>query len=223
MAPSILVVAEVADGTLTRLSTELATLARALAEASGGTAMGLVVDASPDAAAAELATFLPRVVSVASAAAGAQTWAPLAAAEAARLADEGTTHVLLGATTDGRDVAGELIARLGWGLLANAGGVDLGWRRTRGRGQRARRQGDHAQRLHGTGGPRSPCAPMRRPPRRRPPPGPSSGANPPRRAPCRPSPSWTASPKPARRRRSRRHASSSSAGEASAAPRGSPW
>ncbi len=70
MAPSILVVAEVADGTLTRLSTELATLARALAEASGGSAVGLVVDASPDAAAAELATFLPRVVSVASTAAG---------------------------------------------------------------------------------------------------------------------------------------------------------
>jgi electron transfer flavoprotein alpha subunit len=125
MAPSILVVAEVADGTLTRLSTELATLARTLAEQSGGSAAGLVVDAAPDAAAAELAMYLPRVVSVTSPAAGAETWAPHAAAEAARLAGEGTTHVLLGATNDGRDVAGALVARLGWGLLANAGGI--GW------------------------------------------------------------------------------------------------
>jgi electron transfer flavoprotein alpha subunit len=123
MAPSILVVAEVADGTLTRPSTELATLARTLAEQSGGSAAGLVVDASPDAAATELATFLPRVVSVTSPAASEQTWAPQAAAEAARLVDEGTTHILLGATTDGRDVAGALVAQLGWGLLANAGGV----------------------------------------------------------------------------------------------------
>ena len=123
MAPSILVVAEVADGTLTRLSTELATLARSLAEQSGGSAAGLVVDAAPDAAAAELATYLPRVVSVTSAAAGDQTWAPHATAEAARLAGEGVTHILLGATTDGRDVAGALVGRLGWGLLANAGGV----------------------------------------------------------------------------------------------------
>ena len=148
MAPSILVVAEVADGTLTRLSTELATVARALAEASGGSAAGLVVDASPDAAAAELATFLPRVVSVASTAAGTQTWAPLAAAEAARLVDEGATHILLGATTDGRDVAGELVARLGWGAARERGRRDLGWRWARGRGERARRQGDHAERVH---------------------------------------------------------------------------
>ncbi|HEY4190836.1 MAG TPA: electron transfer flavoprotein subunit alpha/FixB family protein [Candidatus Limnocylindrales bacterium] len=123
MAPSILVVAEVADGTLTRLSTELATLARSLAEQSGGSAVALVVDPSPDGAAAELATYLPRVVAVTSSAAGDQTWAPYAAAEAARLVDEGTTHILLGATTDGRDVAGTLVGTLGWGLLANAGGI----------------------------------------------------------------------------------------------------
>jgi electron transfer flavoprotein alpha subunit len=123
MAPVILAVAEVADGRLARLSAEVATLARTLAAEAGGTVLGLVVDASPDAAAAELATFLPRVVSVASAAAGGETWAPHAAAEIRRLADEGVTHVLLGATTDGRDVAGLLVGLTGWGLLVNASGV----------------------------------------------------------------------------------------------------
>ena len=52
MPATILAVAEVADGALTKLSTEVATLARTLADAAGGTAIGLVVDAAPDAAAA---------------------------------------------------------------------------------------------------------------------------------------------------------------------------
>ena len=33
------------------------------------------------------------------------------------------THVLLGSTADGRDVAGALVGLLGWGLLANASGA----------------------------------------------------------------------------------------------------
>ena len=55
MPATILAVAEVADGALTRLSTEVATLARGLADAAGGTAVGLVVDPAPDAAAGRLA------------------------------------------------------------------------------------------------------------------------------------------------------------------------
>jgi electron transfer flavoprotein alpha subunit len=123
MPPVILAVAETADGALTRLSAEVATLARSLAAAAGGTAVGLVVDVSPAAAAAELAGYLPRVVSVTAPALGGQTWAPQVAAEVGRLADEGVTHVLLGTTADGRDVAGALVGLLGWGLLANASGV----------------------------------------------------------------------------------------------------
>ena len=41
MPPVILAVAEVADGAPTKLSTEVATLARVLAEAAGGQAVGL--------------------------------------------------------------------------------------------------------------------------------------------------------------------------------------
>jgi electron transfer flavoprotein alpha subunit len=120
MAARVLAVAEVADGGLTRMSTEVATLARSLASAAGGDAIGLVVDPEPGAAAEELATYLARVVAVTAPAAGAEAWAPHAAAEVARLVADGTTHVLLGATTDGRDLSGMLVGALGWGLLANA-------------------------------------------------------------------------------------------------------
>ena len=126
MAPRIVAVAEVADGALTKLSAEVATLARTLAEASGGEAIGLIVDPQPDAPAAEFATYLPRVVAVASAASGTETWAPHATAELGRLIDEGATHALVGATTDGKDLAGMVVGRWPWGLLANAGGVTWG-------------------------------------------------------------------------------------------------
>jgi electron transfer flavoprotein alpha subunit len=123
MPPALLVVGEVADGHLTRLSGEVATLARSLAAASGGSAVGLVVDAAPGDAAAELAAFLTRVEAVVSPATAGETWAPHALTEVERLVGSGMTHVLLGATTDGRDLAGLLVGRLGWGLLSNAGGA----------------------------------------------------------------------------------------------------
>ena len=58
-----------------------------------------------------------------SARAGTETWAPHAAAEVGRLIDEGATHLLVGATTDGKDLAGMVVGRWTWGLLANAGGI----------------------------------------------------------------------------------------------------
>src|SRR4051794_14480136 len=106
MAARILAVAELADGTLTKLSTEVATLARTLADAAGGEALGLVVDATPDAAAREMATYLPRVIAVSAPAAADEVLAPHLAAEIAKLLDEGVTHVVVGVTPDGRDIAG---------------------------------------------------------------------------------------------------------------------
>lgn len=124
MSITILAVAEVADGTLTRLSAEAATLARTLAEAAGGTVLGLVVDAAPDVAAAALAVYLPRVVAVTAVTAD-ELSAPYVAAEVVRLLGEGVTHVVIGATTDGRDLAGTLVGLTGLGLLANAD--DASW------------------------------------------------------------------------------------------------
>jgi electron transfer flavoprotein alpha subunit len=123
MAPLLLVVAEAADGRLTKLSAEVATLARALAAEAGGRALGLVLDASPDGVASELAAYLPAVVAVTSPATSAEVWAPHGAAVVESLVADGVTHVLVGATADGRDVAGLLVGRLGWGLLANASGA----------------------------------------------------------------------------------------------------
>ncbi|MEX1172723.1 MAG: electron transfer flavoprotein subunit alpha/FixB family protein [Chloroflexota bacterium] len=119
--PTILVVGELApDGTLTRLSTEVATLARALAEAARADAVGCLPVAGADGPAAELARFLPSVV--VDGGAGTDATATQRAAVLAAALD-GVSHVLLPASPDGRDLAGALSALTGWGVLANATGA----------------------------------------------------------------------------------------------------
>ncbi len=119
----LLVVAEVlADGSLARISTEVATLARGLAEAGGHDVRGLVVAADPAGPAAELARYLPAVEAVAAPELSDHVAPQRVVAEAVRLGD-GADVVLLGASPDGRDVAGFLSALLGRGILANATGV----------------------------------------------------------------------------------------------------
>ena len=118
---TILVVGELApDGTITKLSTEVATLARALAEAGGATATAVVPASGAEAAAAELAGFVASVVvdgGFPSDASASQR----AAAVAANL--DGVDLVLVPASPDGRDLAGALSALTGWGVLANANGA----------------------------------------------------------------------------------------------------
>lgn len=112
----ILVVGELApDGTLTKLSTEVATLARTLGEASG-----VIPAAGADGPAAEFARFLSSVV-VDGGVAADGTASERAAVVAAAL--DGVSHVLLPASPDGRDLAGALSALTGWGVLANATGA----------------------------------------------------------------------------------------------------
>ncbi len=125
MAGTIWVVAETnADGSLAKISTEIATLARSLAEAAGSSAAGIVVAPDPGAAAQELATYLPRVVTVAEPNAAEHAWGQIAAQRAAAiLAAESPGAVLTGAGSDGRDVAGTLAALLERGVLYNATAV----------------------------------------------------------------------------------------------------
>jgi len=114
------------DGGLARLSTEVATLARELAAASGDDVVGIVVGAAPDAAAAELARFVPRVVGVTDAAIAERAWSTPAAARVADLVDRAATPpnlILLGAGPDGRDLAGALSALTGLGVLTGATAV----------------------------------------------------------------------------------------------------
>ncbi len=122
----IWVIAETnADGSLAKSSSEVATLARNLAEEAGTTAAGIVVAADPTAASDELAGYLGRVVAVAEPAVDGNAWAQVAAQRAAAiLASESPTAVLTGAGPDGRDVAGTLAALLDRPVLVNATAVD---------------------------------------------------------------------------------------------------
>jgi electron transfer flavoprotein alpha subunit len=109
-----------ADGGLARISTEVATLARTLAEAAGQDVAGIVVAADPAAAAAELATYLPRVLALTEPAAADNAWSMVAADRIAGVLEPDTKEfIFVGAGPDGRDVAGALSALTGWGILAN--------------------------------------------------------------------------------------------------------
>ena len=109
-----------ADGGLARISTEVATLARTLAEAAGQDVAGIVVGADPKAAAAELATYLPRVLALTEPAAAENAWAMIAADRVAGVLEPDTKEfIFVGAGPDGRDIAGALSALTGWGILAN--------------------------------------------------------------------------------------------------------
>jgi electron transfer flavoprotein alpha subunit len=120
MAASILVIGETVDGTLTRLSTEVATLGRTLAEAGGGEVAGIVIGDRE--AAEELGRYTGGQVS--SLALPAPE-APMALNLAAVASGLGQTaqYILLGASPDGRDTAGMLSALLDVGVLANATAV----------------------------------------------------------------------------------------------------
>jgi electron transfer flavoprotein alpha subunit len=112
------------DGSLARASAELATLARDLAAKAGSDAHGIVVATDPGAAAKELSTYLGDVVAIADPSLADHAWAQVAAQRAAGVIDaSGPTVILTGAASDGRDVAGTLLALLDGGILVNATAV----------------------------------------------------------------------------------------------------
>ncbi len=113
------------DGTLAKLSTEVATLARAIAEeAGGGEVTGIVVGADPTAAANELATFVPKVLTVTEATTADHAAGMIVAQRLAALIDAHQPDIVMaGAGSEGRDLAGALSALTGWGVLANATAV----------------------------------------------------------------------------------------------------
>ena len=126
MAGSVWVIAEVADGKLARITTEVATAARGIAQQAGRDVVGVVVGADPGKPAEELARFVPRVLSVADPVTDGHASATVVAERVAALAtDEPPDYLLLGAGPEGRDAAGVLSVLLGWPVLANATG--LGW------------------------------------------------------------------------------------------------
>ena len=126
MAGSIWVIGEAAASGLPKISAEVATLARALGEAAGREVVGVVAAADPAAAASALAAFVPEVLALPVPAATGHAAVPaIAPALGALVEREAPSYVLVGATPDGRDLAGILSALLGWGVLTNATGI--GW------------------------------------------------------------------------------------------------
>lgn len=121
MPGALWVVGEIVDGGLARISTEVATLVRELGEAAGRDVVGIVVGTESEAAAKELARYLPRVVAVDTPLADSSAAAAvIASAVASLVPSEAPSFLFLGASPDGRDVAGILSTVLGWGVLANA-------------------------------------------------------------------------------------------------------
>ncbi len=122
MAGEIWVHGELApDGSLARISTEAATLARTLGEAAGRGVVGVVVGAEPAAAADELARYVPRVLALTEPATAEHAAGTIVGQRLAALIEhEQPSSLLVGAGPEGRDVAGVVSALTGWGVLVNA-------------------------------------------------------------------------------------------------------
>ncbi|MFI5255096.1 MAG: electron transfer flavoprotein subunit alpha/FixB family protein [Candidatus Limnocylindrales bacterium] len=117
-------VVDVAGGAPTRLSLEVATLARDLAAAAGGEAAGIVIGTGAAGAAEEVAAYLADVVAVeAVTEAGRPAAGIIAPRLAALIAERRPDIVLLPASPDGRDVAGLVAGLLDLPVLVSAGGV----------------------------------------------------------------------------------------------------
>jgi electron transfer flavoprotein alpha subunit len=124
MAGVIWIFGEATEGGLARISGEVATLARSLATEAGTSVVGVVAGADPTLAATALAAFVPEVLTLAVAGAEGHALVPAIAPSLAALAErEGPSCILIGGTSDGRDLAGALSALLGWGVLTNATGM----------------------------------------------------------------------------------------------------
>jgi electron transfer flavoprotein alpha subunit len=127
MAPRIWAIGEIADGQPTKLTLELATLARTLAAASGGEARTVLVGAGAGAAGAAAAAYGPDVLAVDVEGLADRPVADVVAPRVAALvAERKPDFLLIGASNDGKDIAGELLGLTDLPLLANGSGVAWG-------------------------------------------------------------------------------------------------
>ena len=119
-------VGELADGSATRLTLELATLARQLADASKGEARSLLIGPGAQAAAADVAKFGPDVLAVDADITGQPAAAVIAPRLAALVEEQSPDYLLIGASNDGKDIAGTLLAMTELPILVNAAGFEAG-------------------------------------------------------------------------------------------------
>jgi electron transfer flavoprotein alpha subunit len=118
-------IGEIVDGVPSKLSLELATLARKLAEESGGEDRTVLIGKGAGGAANQVAPYASGVLAVEADAAGPAA-AVVATRAAALIADNSPDYVLVGASNDGKDVAGLLLGLTDLPVLANAASVEWG-------------------------------------------------------------------------------------------------
>jgi electron transfer flavoprotein alpha subunit len=121
---TIWAVGEVADGAPTRLTLELATLARQMAEAGGGEARTVLIGAGAAKAAEEVARYGSDVTAVEVKTADHPAAALVTPRLAALLDQHSPDYVLVGASSDGKDIAGLLLGLTDLPILVNTAGVD---------------------------------------------------------------------------------------------------
>jgi electron transfer flavoprotein alpha subunit len=123
---AIWAIGEMADGAATKLTLELATLARQMADQAGAEARTVLIGVGAGAAAADTAAYGPDVLAVDVDLALADR--PAAAIVAPRLAalveQHSPSYLLLAASNDGKDVAGMLLGLTDLPMLANGAGVE---------------------------------------------------------------------------------------------------
>ncbi|HUG47216.1 MAG TPA: hypothetical protein VMP67_02270, partial [Candidatus Limnocylindria bacterium] len=117
-------VGEIADGAPTRLTLELATLARQLAEAAGGEVRTVLIGTGAAGAAEEVARYGPSVLAVEAQTSGAFAPAIVAPRLAALVEQHSPDYLLVGASQDGKDVAGLLLGLTELPILVNGAGVE---------------------------------------------------------------------------------------------------
>ena len=113
------------DGSLAKLSTEVATLARAIAARDGrAEVIGIVIGSDPARPPSELARFVPKVLTVTEPTTADHAAGMIVAQRLAALIEAHEPDIVMtGAGPEGRDLAGGLSALTGWGVLANATAV----------------------------------------------------------------------------------------------------
>jgi electron transfer flavoprotein alpha subunit len=126
MPSQIWAIGEIADGQPTKLTLELATLARTLAAAGGGEALTVLVGTGAAAAGSGAAAYGPGVLAVEADTAGKPLAAVIAPRVAALVTERKPDFLLIGASNDGKDIAGLLLGLTDLPLLANGAGVAWG-------------------------------------------------------------------------------------------------
>ncbi|HVM30467.1 MAG TPA: electron transfer flavoprotein subunit alpha/FixB family protein [Candidatus Limnocylindrales bacterium] len=117
-------VGDLVGGTPSRLTLELATLARQLAEASGGQARTVLIGQGAEGAAPEAARYGPDVLAV-EAGDGGSPPAQVTAPRLARLVEQHSPDFLLiGASGDGKDLCGLMLGLTELPMLANGAGIE---------------------------------------------------------------------------------------------------